>query len=383
MNKIIKKPDLSVCIIQPVMKSYRVPFFLGLRDKLQREGIKLTVVYSKPWTGIAKSGDNVLLPSEIGCQVKSIYIFGKFLMQFVFRAWWRADLIVIEHANKHLLNYFLLILQRLGIKHIAFWGHGLDRQVSTNGYGERFKRWTLRHAHWWFAYTQGAAKYVASQGFSPERITIVENAVDTTTLSNLLASVTDSERSEALASFGWDKNDRVGIYCGSLYENKRIDILFESADLVAAIHPDFRLLIMGGGVLEAEVRHFVSSRKWSRYVGPSFGRDKAVLLSLGELWLNPGLVGLGILDAFCAGLPLITTNTPVHSPEIEYLEVGYNGLMVEVNSEAFAMGIDSLLCNQSQMNMLRQGASESGSRYTIETMVNNFSEGIQRCLKLS
>lgn len=360
-----------------------MPFFLGLRDALLADGIELTVVYGTPWAEAAKSGDNILLSADFGHQVKNYFVFGKLLIQLTFLPWWRADLVVVEHANKHLLNYLLLMLQWLGIKRIAYWGHGRDRQVSAEDYGECFKRWTLRHAHWWFTYTQGAAEYVASQGFDPTHITVVENAVDTTALSNLLASVTDSERNDALIKFGWDKNDRVGIYCGSLYENKRLDILFEAADLVAAAHPEFRLLIMGGGVLEADVQHYVSSRRWASYAGPSFGRDKAVLLSLGELWLNPGLVGLGILDAFCASLPLITTNLPVHSPEIEYLEVDYNGLMLEANSQAFAMGIDALLRNQSQMVRLRQGARESGRLYSIETMVKNFSEGIQQCLRPS
>jgi glycosyltransferase involved in cell wall biosynthesis len=114
--------------------------------------------------------------------------------------------------------------------------------------------------------------------------------------------------------------------------------------------------------------------------GARFGRDKALLLRLAQLWLNPGLVGLGILDAFCAGLPLLTTDLPLHSPEIDYLEAGRNGLMVSPDGTAFAAAIDGLLDEPLRLTLLQAGAVASSQRYSIEAMADNFATGVRQCL---
>ncbi len=98
------------------------------------------------------------------------------------------------------------------------------------------------------------------------------------------------------------------------------------------------------------------------------------------MWLNPGLVGLGILDAFCAGLPLLTTDVPGHSPEIEYLEPGRSGLVTAPNAAAFAAAIDALLVDPGRLAGMRAAAEEASRRYSIEAMAENFAAGVKRCL---
>jgi glycosyltransferase involved in cell wall biosynthesis len=106
------------------------------------------------------------------------------------------------------------------------------------------------------------------------------------------------------------------------------------------------------------------------------------MLNMAELWLNPGLVGLGILDGFCAGLPVITTDVTFHSPEIEYLDEGINGLMVPPDVEHYAEAVSSLLVDDELLTRMKKGALDSAKRYNIETMVNNFAQGVRKCLNL-
>jgi glycosyltransferase involved in cell wall biosynthesis len=94
----------------------------------------------------------------------------------------------------------------------------------------------------------------------------------------------------------------------------------------------------------------------------------------------PGLVGLAILDAFTASLPMATTDVPIHSPEIEYLEGGRNGLVTEHNVEAYAQAMVSLLSDRNRLKALQEGAASSGRIYTIENMVERFRRGIVVCL---
>lgn len=373
----------SVCIIQPVMKQYRLPFFIALAERLADHGIELRVVYGTPWEGERQRGDHAELPPPMGQRVQSRMLGGKVLWLPVVRPWMAADLVVMEHANKNLLNVPLAMLWRLGIKRVAYWGHGRDRQVDPATLGERLKRRSLHWADWWFAYTDAAASYVAGQGFDPARITAVQNAIDTRALRAQLGAVAATQRTRRLAELGWPQASRIAVFCGSLYPNKRLDLLLEAAARVHERHPEFRLLLLGDGPLRASVESFARAHDWAHFAGARFGREKAELLSLAEMWLNPGLVGLGILDAFCARLPLLTTHVPIHSPEIEYLEPGRNGLMVQPEAPALAAAIEGLLDDPAALAALRAGAEVSSHRYSIEAMAENFAAGVRQCLARS
>ena len=96
----------------------------------------------------------------------------------------------------------------------------------------------------------------------------------------------------------------------------------------------------------------------------------------------PGLVGLGILDAFALETPLVTTQVPLHSPEIDYLKHGVNGFMVDQsdNLQAYADAVVYLLRNETERQRLIQGCQISREIYTLENMVNRFAQGVELAL---
>ena len=77
--------------------------------------------------------------------------------------------------------------------------------------------------------------------------------------------------------------------------------------------------------------------------------------------MMPGLVGLAVLDCAAAGIPIVTTAYPYHSPEID-------DAVVLVLQDA----------------SLRMRLSEAGKavarRYTLDRMVDCFCEGVSQAL---
>src|SRR6266536_4368128 len=67
---------------------------------------------------------------------------------------------------------------------------------------EAVKRVASRLPHWWFAYTEGSRARVEALGFSPERITVVQNAVDTAGLRRLRSEPADGEVRPVAAMLG-------------------------------------------------------------------------------------------------------------------------------------------------------------------------------------
>jgi len=98
--------------------------------------------------------------------------------------------------------------------------------------------------------------------------------------------------------------------------------------------------------------------------------------------LCPGGVGLGILDAFTAGIPIVTTNCPGHGPEIAYLRSGENGLMTEDSLEAYVRAVVALLQYEDERRRLGVNAQHVASHFTIENMAQRFRGGIHGALRV-
>lgn len=384
MNEQRTPPLRHVLIVKTLIKQYRGAFFERLHEGLLSDGIELTVAYGKPSSGELEKGDNIDLPPSIGRRIPSYSFWGdRLVWQWPgFREIWRADLIIVINANRNLLNLFLLLLSRLGWKKVAFWGHEQNYQRTALRLRDRVKQWLVLLPDWWFAYTEQTASRLKSSGFNPRHLTTINNAIDTSAFAQQVDSVSEMELSSMRDQLGLFEEDRVALYCGSLYAEKRISLLLDAASLIAKKNPRFRLLIVGGGADVAIVRKACELNPFIRYIGPLFGRDKAICYSLSEVVINPGLVGLAILDAFAARRPLITLSDSLHSPEIAYLSHDENGLILDGGVESLADGVMRIINSPEVYARLQGGAFGSSQRYTLEKMIQCVRQGIIDCLQM-
>lgn len=382
--KVQEKPRYRVTAIVANVKQFRASFYLQLKAALAPFGVELKVIYSEPNPIERLKGDSIELPPPLGKKVPRCYLAGnRLLMQFPgLRDIARSDLIIIVQANGYLLNYPLLLLSALGLKKVAFWGHGYNRQGNASSLLERIKRRFVNSSDWWFAYTGETARYLVSLGVDIRKITPIENAVDTRAFHDEVISVTLEELNGMRRKLSFTDSDRIGLYCGSLYKEKRIPFLLQAAEQIAQVVPEFRLLIVGAGIEAEDVRQASENNRITHYAGPLFGRDKAVCFRMAEVYLNPGLVGLGILDSFAAGVPLVTSKDGLHSPEIDYLEHGVNGLMLEGDVSRYSLGVVELLTDRTRLEALACGARKSAEHYTVENMISNVVNGITSALEV-
>lgn len=368
-------PRRSVVIVQRRLTHYRVPFFEFLRNLLTERGITLRLLIGDPDEQELLKHDQGILPWAV--HLPTCY-FASLCWQPFSKQLAGADLVVVTQENKMLYNHWLLLRPRNFS--LAFWGHGANLQSDNpNGFKERFKRWTTNQVDWWFAYTQMSADLVRTAGFPDNRITTVNNAHDTSELQELLQTITQAEINALRQSLGFGKGP-VAVFFGSLYSEKRLDFLLKAAEAIHLKVPDFHLLVVGDGPEREKIQEWCNAHPWSCWVGACFGREKAAYISLGQIMLNPGLVGLGILDAFVFGTPLLTTDCKIHSPEIAYLENGINGVMTANDLESYVETSVDLLCDPSALEKLRAGCLKSADEYTIENMAIRFAEGIIKVL---
>lgn len=367
----------KVVIIQEMIKQYREPFYHELYSLLKKDDICLQIIYSEPKLNDKLKSDNVILPDEYSKSVRCHrWLGGKLVYQCCLREIFSADIVVVEQANKHIVNYLLIVLSIFKLKRFAFWGHGRNLQSRPDAWKEKIKKMLITQPDWWFAYTLATRDYVHSQGYPLDSITNVENSIDVRDFRQEVYALTDDDKKAYRDSLFISESDIVGIYCGSMYPEKCIDMLLESMSIVKGKLDNFQLIIVGSGVEKYKVERFCEHNPWVHYMGALFDSDKAKAFSVSDILINPGLVGLSVLDGFAAGIPMATTNYPYHSPEIDYLNEE-NGLVTPHNARKYADGVLELLKNNERLSQMKNAAVDSSFHYSIENMARNFYRGIK------
>ena len=374
----------KVLFLSHAIHRYRKPFHDQVRKNLASEGVDYIVGYGDISQHDTTKQDTTVLSWALSRPTKILNIGKiKLFWQPFYREARSADLVILSQENKYVLNYIIQLGRRALFRKVALWGHGRNFQArDTNSTAERWKRFWAIKADWWFGYTEETSRYITSLGFPRNRITVFNNSVDTSELQHQLAGVTGN-RLATLCSEMRLTGRNVGIFVGGIYPDKRMSFLIEAADHVRSRVPDFELIIIGAGSDLPLVQCLAEHRSWICVTGPRFGQEKVELMRLGHVFMMPGLMGLAILDAGVVGLPVATTAFPWHSPEIAYLQAGYNGVMVEEweNPVAYGNAVTDLLRDVDRRQAMGHAARDVSERFSIQAMAENFSQGVLRALE--
>jgi glycosyltransferase involved in cell wall biosynthesis len=370
----------KVFIIYKFLPKYRVDFYQLLKKELFNYNIDLQLIYGQSNKTDALKGDETVIEWAQFVPNKRYYL-GKteLLWQPCLKYLKGADLIIVQTENRLLLNYWLMIARRLSKLKVAFWGHVYNMQDDVNSLRNKIKLKTLYQTDWWFAYTNGVKQFLADRGFPANKITAVQNAIDTIGLKKYYAGITETETDVLKRKLGISGSN-VGIYCGGMYPDKHLDFILECCHRIKAAVPDFHMLFIGAGVEAEKVKAAANEAEWIHYAGPKFGMDRVIYFKIASVQIMPGLVGLSILDSMAMESPIITAEHPYHSPEIEYLENGKTGLITKFDTLAYSEAVIDLLKTQKYLAFAEAGKLAS-ERYTVEHMVSNFAGGIRKCLE--
>lgn len=374
----------KIVICQHRLLHYRLGLLERLREACVPRGIDLHLVHGQASRRELAKKDEGSLPWTHKVENRFWELGARDLVWQPFPAELRdADLVVVMQENRILSNYPLLLSRLWSPRRVAYWGHGVNFQSDApGGLREKWKQMLLQRVDWWFAYTEMTADIVRRAGYPPERITCLDNAIDNESFERELASVTDAHLQTMRVEIDAPVGAPVGLFCGSLYPDKRLDYMVSAADRIHAALPAFRLVVIGDGPSAAELRAAAESRPWLKWLGVRKGMEKAAWFRLADVVINPGAVGLHVLDSFCSGTPMMTTAESRHGPEIAYLKDGVNGLVVHGEVEEYADAVIALFNDHVRLEGIKQTALSDARHYTLDNMVNRFADGIERCVSM-
>lgn len=375
----------KVAILQYRLLHYRVDFFNLLRELCFARNIDCHIVHGQATTSEKTKHDEGKLEWADKTHNTFVHLGGRDILWQPLPVSVRdANLFVMMQENRIVSNYPLILRGKFGSSKVAYWGHGVNFQSrDPGGLLERWKRFLVKQVDWWFAYTDLTAEIVRCAGFPAERITSLNNAIDTTAFCKTVRSITDDELTEIRRGLRLNDHSRVAIFCGSLYPDKRLDLLVEAAAKILNKVKDFHLIVIGAGPTKDFIDKEAKRYPWLHPVGVKFGREKAGYFRLAEIMLNPGALGLHILDAFSVGLPVVSTSSARHGPEIAYLQNGVNSVLTGDTVQEYADAATRVLSDVIWRQSLSANALASSKNYTVERMTERFVDGVARCLAMN
>ena len=373
---------------QSTIPHYRVRFYQEV-ERLRPNWWNFTVIYDAHET--RKQFFLELDANTFGFSIKCVrtHEFKLGNRRMVFQTFpftaWPYDLIVVGNSM-HNLSYPLTSLWRLLGKSVAFWGQGRDTSVQhavgLKRITEKAKIWLTCRSDGFFAYTQSVHDFMKHQGLNEHKIFTLYNTIDIETLRSIFEKYRQFrdvyKRNEGL------EEKKVLLFVGRLNNRKRLDFLVETFDILKRRDAKYHLLVIGGGDMsyisqleEKCGKHAIS------YKGPVSEADISYFYIISDLYVFPGAVGLGPMQALCFDLTPVVIDAPIHNPEYDYLNET-NAIICNrtVSPAQYADAIDMHLQNRDQWHRMRSQAWPSIQHLTVENMATNFVHGINTLLAL-
>lgn len=163
--------------------------------------------------------------------------------------------------------------------------------------------------------------------------TVIYNGIDNRRLART------QSRQETRQQWGLNSDDFLIAYCGRLAAEKRVDCIIKA---IAYLPPQCKLLVIGSGHLEGELRQLADSLVPGRVIFTSSASGMGDLYAAADVFCmasDQEGCSLALLEAMLSGLPAVTT--PVGSAA-EFIEDKVTGLLFDGSPRHLARSLELL-----------------------------------------
>lgn len=293
------------------------------------------------------------------------------------------DAIVIGHEIKFLANQALFAAFKLLRKPALLWGHGYHRrnaQILARATGGI----VAKTADGYLAYTSRGANKLQRAGVSSERVVVLRNTIDIDPQIEAHGRFDNLSPQETRLAFGLRPNAQTLLFIGRVYERKRCDQLIT---LIRRLNQDrdvgaVDLVVVGDGPDLEKIRKSAADLTNVHFLGELYDTETiAKLMRIAAVMVNPGSVGLAVNHCFAHGVPVITREHSLHSPELDYLQNGQNGFIVAGGIDEYIDAVRRLLVDPELLARLSDGALASRKALSLRHMAKEFDCGVCRVVQ--
>jgi len=304
-----------------------------------------------------------------------------------------AGLVPGEEA-KFLSNHLLFALFRAWGRAIVVWGSAFEKEQDLSRAGAavasvstRLKGALARSVAGYLAYTEGGRERLVAAGLDPSRVAVVRNTLDMEEQQRLHESLRSADEPSLRRRLALAPDSVVLLYVGRIYAEKRIEQLVELVERLRADRPQrppVEAVVVGDGPALGDVRERAAGVDGIRFEGAVYDQARvAEWLRVAAAVVIPGKVGLAVNHAFAHGVPVLTRQSRLHAPEVEYIEPGVSGLVVEGDFERFVEAVREIVESPERRSALAAGALRGREDLGLAAMARAFDAGVRRALDQS
>jgi glycosyltransferase involved in cell wall biosynthesis len=163
----------------------------------------------------------------------------------------------------------------------------------------------------------------------------------------------------------------------NLETHYRVEDVIQSFPLVKAVYPDATLTVAGYGSQERNLKELVSNLGVAgiRFVGRVEPQDVPSLYANADVFLNAAVIDnqpVSVLEAFAAGLPVVSTGTGDIAAMLRHGEAGV--LVPPQDPQAMAQAVLKLLDDPERARLLARRAHAEVELYTWERISPEWAE---------
>ena len=162
------------------------------------------------------------------------------------------------------------------------------------------------------------------------------------------------------------------VFIGRIVAKRRLELLIDFFTKLKISVCGCRLYIIGDGpLLDEYKKKFMSDE--IIFLGGTTDEEKiAWIMNKSLININTGTTGLSILHCFSYGIPVIAFSNISHPPEIDYVQNGYNGFMIEeYDTDKNITFVSGLLNDEKTYRELSENAIKTAKSLGIEIWSQN------------
>lgn len=351
---------MRLAILQPMIPHYRDEFFSHLREDVEQMDLYTYENDSKS----EKAGFNIGQKSEHIANIEYhgllLYAPWKLLSK-------RYDTLVLMLHQGHITTWLLLLTKWLHRKKIVVWGQG----ISVKRYLQEEKK-PSRWLRWQIALSDGAWIYMEKEAemwrriFPQKPIVALNNSVSNI---SMMLDYRPTVSKEVLRNKYGIGEETVFIFCarfGSPF--RRVDLMEEMMRRLDK--KKYVFIIIGDGKGKPDFSRYENVHDYGALYDDKIKRE---LFAIADIYLQPGWIGLSVVEAMAYALPVYTFKRKGdeirHGVEYGILKDGFNAMLFDSMDEAV-----NRIENTSKEEIQRMGKNAHdyiAQNHTPEKMADN------------
>jgi len=278
----------------------------------------------------------------------------------------KPDAVIALNNRTQLTEYLALFLTKIIRIKFTWWTHAYDHVISEKRtfllkLKEFYTLKMLNMSNSIITFSPKGTEYLIEKGILKEKIFTTKNTLDTEKIFEVKEKVKTNRLYMSLyESYNIVPNDKIILFVGRLKREKNVSRAIYVLKELVKLDKQIKLVIIGSGEDEAKLKSLITAKIIKNVfpLGDIYDEiELAKWYTISKLVYIPSYVGLGIVHAFCYGLPFICEKSSNHGPELQYLQHSYNGYYFDDFSiNDVASKINNLLQDPQLLNQMSQNA---------------------------